>query len=127
MADYLNKLNAPKQVWLSEDASGVVAKVQYDPTTNQLVGLVLPMDDNKGMPISFSFTPQSMSDIEKLIQENSKSTHVYIVLAQPIMDNVPPFILQVFGTDNTFKSIHLLLRWQHMKDELAKYVFPPCL
>lgn len=119
LADYLKKVNAPMQVWLSEDGSGVVSKVQYDSTTNQLVGLVLPMD-KKGMPISFSFTPQSIGDIEKQIRDNSKSTLVHIVMAQPMMENVAPFILQVFGTDNKYKSIHVLLRWQHMKDELAK-------
>lgn len=119
LAVYLDKLNAPKKVWISEDASGLVSKVQYDAKTNQLVGLVLPLD-SKGMPISYSFTPQSMVDIQKQIEENPKSTLVYLVLAQPLKDNTPPFILQCWGTDNTFKSIHVLLRWQHMKDELAK-------
>lgn len=120
LSDYLDKLNAPRKVWLSEDASGIVSKVVYDSTTNQLVGLVLPLDKRTGLPITYSFTPHSMSDIEKQIQGYAKSTLVYIVIAQPLMDTVPPFILLVFGTDNKFKSLDVMQRWKHVKDSLAK-------
>lgn len=121
LADYLEKLNAPKQIWLCEDGTGIVAKVSYDSTTNQLIGIVLPTCQKTGIPASFTFTPQSMDDIKKQIEKNPKSTHLYMVLAQPIKDNVPPFILQVFGTDNTFKTSDVLKRWQHTKDQLARY------
>lgn len=121
LAKYLEKLKAPKTIWLSEDASGVVARVTHDPTTNQLVGLVLPTESKTGIPMMFSFTPQSIEDIEKQMRDNSKSTLVYLVLAQPIMRKVPPFILQVFGTDNRFKTQDVMLRWQHTRDQLARY------
>lgn len=122
LATYLDKINAPKQIWLSEDGSGIVSKVSYDSSTNQLVGLVLPTCRRTGMPMSFTFTPQSINDIDEQIKHNRKSTHLYIVLAQPINDNVPPFILQAFGTDNTFKSCDVFLRWKHTRDQLARYV-----
>lgn len=122
LGEYLRKLKAPKQVWICEDASGIVAKVSFDPSTNQLVGLVLPLN-HTGMPVPFSFTPQSLNDIEQQMKQNQWSTLVYLVLAIPIMDNVPPFILQVFGTDNRFKTEDVLLRWKHTKDQLAMYVY----
>lgn len=56
------------------------------------------------------------------MRENSMSTLVYLVLAQPIMNKkVPPFILQVFGTDNIFQTQDVIFRWQHTRDELARY------
>lgn len=120
LAEYLRELKAPKQIWISEDASGIVSQVSYDSTTNQLVGLVLPTN-HTGMPIPYSFTPQSINDIELQIEENPKSKLVYLILAQPLMENVPPFILQVFGTDNCFKTEDVLLRWKQTKDQLAMY------
>lgn len=120
LAEYLEKLKAPRKVWISEDGSGIVAKVSYDSSSNQLVGLVLPIDKTTGMPIRFTFSPHTVEDINQQITQNSKSTLVYVILAQPIVDHVPPFILQVYGTDNKFTSENVLMRWQHIKDQLAR-------
>lgn len=119
LAEYLDKFNAPKEVHLEEDGSGIVAKCSYDSSTNQLVGLVLPTNTKNGMPATYSFTPQSMTEIKQQIKQNEKSTLVYLILAQPIMDNVPPFILQIYGINNTFRSGSVVQRWQHTKDQLA--------
>lgn len=45
LRNYLIAKNVPLVVWISEDATGIVNKVQYDPRTNQLVGLVLPLQE----------------------------------------------------------------------------------
>lgn len=63
LAKYINNVGAPKRVWISEDGSGIVTKISYDSTTNQLVGLVLPLDNNTRMPIPFSFQPKSLEDL----------------------------------------------------------------
>lgn len=49
---YLDNLNAVKTVWLSEDATAIVSKATYDPITNQIVGIVLPLN-HYGSPIPF--------------------------------------------------------------------------
>lgn len=116
---YLDEIKAPRKVWLSEDASGIVAQVTYDPATNQLIGLVLPKDKN-GMPMTFNFVPNSVSDINDQMTKNARSTLVYIVLAQPMKDNVSPFILQIYGEDNKFKSNDVLQRWNHTRDQLMR-------
>lgn len=120
LAEYLRKMDAPNEVWLCEDASGIVKNVSYDSTTNQLVGIVLPLHQNTGIPIPFSFTPQSMDDIKEQIEKNPDSTLLYMVLAQPIKNNVPPFVLQVYGTDNKFNTSDVVKRWRHTKDQLAR-------
>lgn len=60
------------------------------------------------------------------MKNNPRSTLVYLILAQPMKDNVEPFILQVFGTDNKFKTNDVLQRWQHTRDQLARYIFLLC-
>lgn len=100
---YLDEIKAPKSVFLSEDASGIVKNVSYDAHSNQLVGLVLPFNESNGMPIIFSFEAKSAENMEKYLQL-SQSTMVYIIVAQPLKFGASPFILQVFGTDNKFKT-----------------------
>lgn len=116
---YLEKINSKMNVWLCEDGSGINTKVELDPLTNQLVGIVLPFNSKNGMPISFTFLADSAEKMRKHMEERT-STHVYIVLAQPLIQNAPPFILQIFGTDNTFTAQNVLQRWNWTAAELKK-------
>lgn len=116
---YLKKIKAPESVWLSEDASGIVQKVVYDVNSNKLVGLNLPLDAVTGIPIPNTFIAQSLRDIEKHMK-NPLSHLVYVIIAQPIMEKSPPFILQIFGTNNKFSSMDVLNRWKHTETELNK-------
>lgn len=115
----MDVLNLPKIVWLSEDASGIVSNIEFDPQTNQMVGIVLPFDQSNGMPIPFTYLARNAAEIE-LNMQRTKSVSVYVIMAQPIMEGIPPFVLQLFGTDNRFKTQHVLLRWQHTLDELKR-------
>lgn len=119
MNTYLEKIECPKSIFLSEDASGVVQKVVYDVYSNQLVGLVLPFNSTNGMPNMLSFEAKSAEDIEKYLKL-PKSTLVYIIVAQPLRTGAAPFILQIFGTNNKFKTPDVLRRWSHTEMELKK-------
>lgn len=118
LSDYLCQLDAPKLVWLSEDGSGIVQKAIFDSKTNQIVGLVLPFNDD-GLPKTFSFVAETVSDIERFIKLPT-STHVYVVMAQPIQLNSAPFILQVFGTNSQFTAEDVQNRWKTTQLELLK-------
>lgn len=119
LLEYLQNMNAPLIVWLSEDATGVVPKIEYDSTFNQLSGLVLPIDQSTGMPIPQSFLARSSEEIASNMNK-PMSCHVYIVMAQPLKENVPPFLLLMYGTDNKFKSTDVLQRWKFIQKELKK-------
>lgn len=119
VAEYLTQLNAPLTVWLSEDASAMNAK-----PSNQLVGMVLPTNPTTGMPVPKSFMPCSASELLQQMNQ-PKATSVYIVIsschmARPLMEGVPPFILLLYETDNTFNSIEVQKRWIYIRQELAK-------
>lgn len=57
LSDYLTRMNAPRNIWLSEDGSGIIPKACYDSGSNQIVGLVLPISNEDGQPISYTYTP----------------------------------------------------------------------
>lgn len=119
LVTHLEQSNYPKSVFLSEDGSGVVKKVVFDSRSNQLVGLVLPFNNKTGMPQLFSFKADSAKDIEQCMKL-PQSKLVYIIVAQPLAEHARPFILQIFGTDNQFKSSDVLKRWDYTKTELKK-------
>lgn len=112
-------MGAPRTVWLSEDATGIVSRVQFDVSTNQLVGLVLPINDMNGMPIPFSFPANSVEGIETFMKEES-SKLVYVVMAQPLVENVPAFILQIYGTNNRFTADMVSKRHKFTISELTR-------
>lgn len=118
---HLERSNYPKSVFLSEDASGVVQRVVFESRTNQLVGLVLPLSGESGMPQLLSFDPSSAEEIKRCVELNQLSKLVYIVVAQPLQINALPFILQIFGTTNRFKAMDVHKRWQFTRTELKKY------
>lgn len=116
---YLTERNAGVDVWLSEDGSGVVPKIQYDPSSNQLIGLVLQMNSLTGCPERYISTTRDVEEIQKFMK-HAKSTLVYIVLATPLKEGIPPFLLQMFGTNNTFSTEDVVRRWNHTTEELRK-------
>lgn len=119
LSNYLEILKLKKYVWLSEDATGITPKVEFDSKSNQMIGLVLPISTSNGMPIPFSYLARNAEEIETNITKD-KSTHVYVVMAQPLMRGVPPFMLQIYGTNNKFKTQDVLRRWKHTVEELRK-------
>lgn len=118
LREHLVKHNSDMAVYLSEDASGMISRITYDPKTNQMVGLVLPFDEN-GMPKTMSFTPDSAQEIEDFMKLE-QSTLVYIMIAQPLVPNIPSFILHIFGTNNKFTKQDVLRRWAHVQQELER-------
>lgn len=118
---YLAERNAGKDVWLCEDASGLISKIQYDQTADQLIGIVLPLDDENGSPTRYEHTARDQEEITKFMQFK-KSSLVYIVVAVPLKEGVPPFILQMYGTDNRFKATDVIKRWNHTIESLKRYV-----
>lgn len=121
LSEYLRKLNAPRTIWLSEDATGIVPKIEYDHASNQLTGLVLPTNNSTGMPVTYSFLARSSDEIASHMNK-PMSAHIYIIMAQPLKENVPPFLLLMYGTNNKFKSINVIQRWKLIQQELKKYV-----
>lgn len=119
LQDYLNNLKAPKCVWLSEDATGIIQKAVFDVKTNQIVGLVLPLDASSGMPKTYSFVARTIQDIEKFMTMPT-SNLVYVVMAQPVQMKSTPFVLQIFGTNNIFTAKNVLDRWNATIIELKK-------
>lgn len=115
---HLNSRKLPLAVSISEDATRIIGRVQYDSSTNQLIGLSLPMNDHNGMPTPFAFPARNASEIySHFANENSTSNFLNVIMAQPLAD-VTPFCLTVFGSDNKYTARNVINRWNHIEEEL---------
>lgn len=73
------------------------------------------------MPIPRMFKADSPESIKRHL-ENPQSSLMYVVVAQPLKEKVAPFVLQLLGTDNRFKTEDVLKRWIHTEKELKRFV-----
>lgn len=109
---FLTKRKLCPQIWLSEDATKIVNKIEYDSTTDQIIGLVLPIDQN-GMPVKFSFRTENVAKLQHSLLNYTKAEYVYTVMARCLNVNTPSFCLSLFGTDNKFTTGQVLKRWSY--------------
>lgn len=80
---------------------------------------MLPLDSTNGCPKLNSYMATSEEAI-KSFMELPRSSLVYLIVAQPLKANAPPFILQIFGTNNKFKATDVVNRWAYIAKELKK-------
>lgn len=117
---YLTNYKLDPFVCISEDATRIVGKVQYDSRSNQLVGFVLPLNSSTGMPIPFVFPARSSEEIIKhFFNNNQLSSYLNVIMAQPLA-NVPAFCLAIFGSDNKYSSFDVAKRWNFINEQLAE-------
>lgn len=107
-----------KNIWLSEDQTRVISKVQYDSKTNELIGFVLPLSSETGMPILSSFPANNASDIANSFESSEISNLVNVIMAHPIEDGAPTFCLCLYGTSNRFTTADVLKRWKFIIEQL---------
>lgn len=118
---YLSDRNLPKKISLSEDATRITAKVSYDPATNQLIGFVLPLNEN-GMPIPLSFPARSAGEIQNhfLNPSNIVSSTAQVQMAQPFSESTSPFCLMVNLTGQSYTAQSVLNRWRFQATKLKE-------
>lgn len=120
LLEYLKTRKLPLAVCISEDATQIDGRIQYDSKSNQIVGFPNPINKTTGMPISDSFPATSCSMILKHFSSGRKpAKFVNVVMAQPIA-NYPAFCLMLYATDSKYTADEVNKRWQFIKNELAK-------
>lgn len=120
LSAYLEARKQPMWVVLSEDATRVDNRLQYDSRTNQIIGFVLPINQENGMPIPFCFKARSANEIlQHFADENSLAHFVNVIMAQPL-GSTSSFCLLVFGSDSRYTADDVSKRWDFVTKELNK-------
>lgn len=119
LVGYLEKFDAPLVIAISEDATRVIGRVEYDSETNRLVGFVLPCNSD-GLPLADSFLAVSLEIIEECFKSQEISKFAYVFMAQCILQHVPAFCLGCIGSNNCFDATDVLKRWQYIFSQCQK-------
>lgn len=121
LLSYLKSKKLPKYVSLSEDATNVTGMLEYSPDSNQIVGLVLPLNKDNAMPEPLSYAAISASAIDTIMVDRSVliSNMLNVVMAQPLALNVPAFCLMVYGGNAKFTAEDVKKRWACIVNRLG--------
>ena len=103
-------------VTVGEDATRVIARVEYDYETDRCVGFVLPTRKT-GLLLANSFIAVSFAAVESMFSTNEISKYAYVYMVQPLGENIPPFCLACIGTNNKFTFETVLNRWKYIFDQ----------
>ena len=117
---YLDSINC-QFVFLSEDCSAIIPRIDYDSTLNCFNGFVTPIKNGK--PIKNAFNCQSFEELKHTLETKRRANLVNVHLLQPISDSdlsgtPSATVLSAYGTDNKITSIDVLKRWLMIFKEL---------
>ena len=119
LVSHLNKYNAPFVIAISEDATRVVARVEYDRENDRMVGFMLPCSED-GLPLTDSFLATSFEVIEQCFRTCEISKFAYVYVAQCVSPTVPAYCLACMGTNNSFTATDVLKHWRYIFIECQK-------
>ncbi|KAF5287678.1 hypothetical protein FQA39_LY15778 [Lamprigera yunnana] len=71
--NFLNERGLPRTVWMSEDATRITGKIQYDSATNKVMGFVLPLND--GIPDNNSYIAKLAKHIQSFFDNCTKADY----------------------------------------------------
>lgn len=116
---YLTTRNQPLWVALSEDATRIENRLQYDSRTNQIIGFCLPMDHN-GMPIPFSNKARTATEIlSHFSNDTPVANFVNTIIAKPL-GGAESFCLLIYGTTGQGTAEDVSKRWEYVTEQLKK-------
>ena len=107
-------------VSISEDATAIVSRRQFDPKTNSVTGCSLPLQ-KRGLPEAKDAVVDNAIDIIKMFENHEKATVIMVVMAQPLADGFPPIRIASFGTDNRFTFQDVKNRISNIIKELKNH------
>ena len=119
LLQHIKQYNAPMIIYVGEDATRVIARVEYDSETDRCVRFVLPLTENS-LAIIDSFTAVSFNATEKMFSDNQIAKYAYVYMAQPLGKNIPAFYLAYVGTDNKFAHETVLNRYNYMFEQCKR-------
>lgn len=115
---YFKDRSLPLVVSISEDATRIDGRIQYDAKTNQISGFVLRLNNETGMPIPYSFQARNVNEILNHFSSGNTVAHfVNVIMARPLA-NYPPFCLLLFSSDGRYTAEDVIKRWKYIEKEL---------
>lgn len=120
LIEFLNKNKYPNIVWLSEDATKITGKMEYDSNTDEIIGLVKPINGSTGLPMTHSFPATSPATLQSYSEKFDIAQYVNVVLITPLCADAKSFVLLAYGTNNNFDGEEVQKRANYIKQKLSE-------
>lgn len=101
LQSFLEKNNLPKHVIVAEDATRLLDRIEIDPQTNELFGLLANTDEITGMPQADFFKVNTPSQLKDFLEQFKKAPYIQVIVAKP-------FQLGMFANYCPIKYIYVL-------------------
>ncbi|CAF3671588.1 unnamed protein product [Rotaria socialis] len=111
-----NELLPFKKTFCAEDSTVTVSKVTYDTQTNTFIDFSLPLGQH-GLPIIKSYSTDSFTCLENWYSNKPMAKSQVAHLIQPLsysLENISPYLLAKYGTNNKFKAPYVISRWGYI-------------
>jgi len=109
----------PKVVCVSEDATAINKRREYDRKTNSIIGSSGFLNED-GLPEPTDFIVKKAEDITSHFDRFEPATVAFVVVANPICGDFPGIRIAAFGSNNKFTSIDVQKRANAIERELKK-------
>jgi hypothetical protein len=87
LKNFLERNNLPKIVSISEDATRVKAYLRYDPRLKELIGVVIPHDEN-GLPNHKTLRIKTPADAVNLVKKYQRAKFVEVIMAKALCEGL---------------------------------------
>ena len=116
---YLDSIQC-RFIYVSEDCSAIIPRIEYDSNSNNFNGFVTPIVD--GISMEKYFNCETFEELKFLFENTSRANLVSIHVIQPICDDGFPVqpsasVMSAYGTDNKVTSMDVLKRWLFIYQE----------
>lgn len=109
------------EVIISEDATRISNRVEYDSDSNQLFGLQPELDMITGLTKQNFFKISTPSNFLSMLTEYRSAPYLQVVTAKPMTIGSPARIIAVFPTDNRYTTQIVISRWNEFKKLFKKH------
>ena len=107
-------------MWISEDATAITQKTEYDPNTRRVIGNTYRYNKSTGIPIITPSIVRSAKDVKSQAHCSQQATDLNVVMAVSLSPNAVPICLLVYGTGKSFNSEIYASRIRYISKVLAK-------
>ncbi|CAF2195097.1 unnamed protein product [Rotaria magnacalcarata] len=101
-----NKCN---YVFIAEDATSSICRIDYDATLNSFIGFSAPLIG--GVPQPNFFQTENFEQLELWFNEIDKAKFINLYMLKSLVLSYPRFILAAYGSNKRAKAIEILKRW----------------
>ncbi|CAF2127717.1 unnamed protein product [Rotaria magnacalcarata] len=103
------KSNKCNYVFIVEDATSSICRIDYDATSNSFIGFSSPLID--GVPQPNFFQTENFEQLELWFNEIDKAKFINLYMLKSLVLSDPPFIFAAYGSNNKAKAIEILKKW----------------